>query len=315
MSDWNRYPVTFLRDLARRLLVRGAGKLRKSELVEALEARREEAEQLAGAPPESPPPARRVVRPEVAAMSASDEGPEKSALAGPTIGEEEAAARGLETLGSPPAPESFASGAGSRAPVPLTPPHVPPQDIPWAYDDDKVVLLVRDPRTLFVYWDFHPDTVRRAFSEVYGAHARLRLLWIDGSEHHLVQEIDVSLDARSWYLYELEPHRTYRVELVARNLAGEERLIGRPSNAATLPPNAPSAWVEDRFISLPLDVPLPGAALFGMGRLFPGGDRMHAHAFELSGGVLAPLGDEASSDRGIVQGFGGRSWSGTLVRK
>lgn len=221
------------------------------------------------------------------------------------IGSSDRLTRGLDTLGH--------SGQGRGGALPAGPrPHVP--DLPWAYEDDRVVLLVRDPRTLFVYWDFHPDTVRRAFEGLDAARTLLRVLMLGGSEPRTVREQDVDLGWRAFYVYELEPNRDYRIELVAHGADGREQLIGHRSNVATLPPNSPSAWVEDRFASIPLDIPLPAAGLFAAGRLSAeGAARLHAHAFELSGGLKA-TGDEASSTS-TVQGFGGRFWSGTLVRK
>ena len=61
----------------------------------------------------------------------------------------------------------FAMEFGRKFEVPLAPPKVPIADLPWSYDDDRVVLLARDPRTLFAYWDMHPDTVAADGSPAY----------------------------------------------------------------------------------------------------------------------------------------------------
>lgn len=226
---------------------------------------------------------------------------------------ESLAARGLD----PPGPVGSGAGRGLAVGPPTAPAIVIP-DLPWAYEDDRLVLLVRDPRTLFAYWDFNPDTVRKSREAVPEGRPYLRLLMLGGSETRVVKEFEIDFDSRSYYLYELEANRDYRVEILLRNAAGAERLVGRSSNVATLPSNKPSSWVEDRFATMSPDVRLPVAALFKGGR--PSVDlerRLHARAYDLSGGELATdhTGDIASSSQGIAQGFGGRSWSGTLVKK
>lgn len=212
---------------------------------------------------------------------------------------------------------SHDSGAGRDTDLaPLEQAYVVP-DLPWAYDDDRCVLLVRDPQTLYVYWDLHPDTVRRAGEGLGPTTAHLRLYDVTTREPREAAEHALDLGWRSYYLTGLEPNRDYRVELVLRG-AGEERVLRR-SNAARLPPNEPSAWVEDRFASIPLDVRLPAAGLFATGRLAgPDADRrLHARAWELSGGDLFETRDEVATSSSPVpaKGFGGRPWSGTLVRK
>lgn len=209
------------------------------------------------------------------------------------------------------------SGAGRDAELaPVEPVYVVP-DLPWAYEDDRCVLLVRDPRTLFVYWDLHPDTVLRALEGMAGASAHLRLLDVSGREPKAVGEHDIELGWRSFYLTGVEPNREYRVELLFRGAEGERVL--RQSNAALAPPAEPSTWVEDRFASIPLEVSLPTAGLFARGRIAgPDADRrLHARAWELSGGEVFETWDEAatSSAPRLTRGFGGRPWSGTLVRK
>lgn len=95
-----------------------------------------------------------------------------------------------------------------------------------------------------------------------------------------------------------------------------ESLIERRSNVATLPADRPSAWVEDRFASIPIDVPLPEASVFAQGRVTTGAapGRMHARAWSLSGGE-SMTGQGAGSSSSWQLGFGGRGWSASLVRK
>ncbi len=223
-------------------------------------------------------------------------------------------------VGLEPSPglESLASGVGKAAEAPLEAPKMVIPDLPWTYADDRVVLLVRDPRTLFAYWDLRNETVEGALAAVPGGQFKLRLLAFARTEPVVVRELDIDIGGRSFYLYDCEPNRDYRIELIVRGPDGRERIVAHASNVATLPPNRPSSWVEDRFVSLRLDLPLVGASVVPGGHPVSDNERrLHARSYELSGGdVIGAEGNVApSSSQGIVQGFGGRSWSGTLQQK
>lgn len=203
-------------------------------------------------------------------------------------------------------------------PVPLAQPELVIPDLPWAYEDDRLVLLVRDPRTLYAYWDCHPDTVKAARAEVPDGAMVLRLLLVGGSDRKVLREFPVDVNGLSFYLYDLEPNHDYRVELALRSPGGADRLVLKPSNVVTVPSNQPSAWIEDRLAAIPLEIPLPPAALFLSGRTATDNERrLHGRSYQLSlGPQQSPItGDQASSSQGILEGFGGRSWSGTLVKK
>lgn len=209
------------------------------------------------------------------------------------------------------------SGAGLKASLESERSNPPVFDLPWSYDDDRLVLLVRDPWTLFTYWDFHPETVERATAELTGPSRMLmRVLVLSGREKHVVKELDVDLGWRSYYFYELEPNRDYRVEVVCVDADGREAPVGRRSNVASLPPARPSTWVEDRFASIPIDVSLPEASVFAQGRIAAGGGgpgRMHSRAWELSGGEQMTAHEPSSGS--VQSGQGKRGWSGSFVRQ
>lgn len=286
MNDLADLSLADLRDLARHLRVHEARRLSRAELLLLLAPQAAEALRLAARPLSG-----RLVLPTVpvAAMTAS----EPVGAGAPTT-----------------------SGAGRRTPEPLRAPDEPIPDLPWAYEDDRVVLLVRDPRTLYTYWDLHPGTIAAAAEGLDGARSFLRV-WMLGQAPVVVFEFEVDLGGRAYYVYDCEPNREYRVQLVFRGRDGAERQIGHQSNVAHAPPNAPSTWIEDRFVSIPLDVELPAGAVFTSGGRVPPEPekRLHARAYELSGGEAVPGENDATSSGRYVKGFGGRHWSGTLVRK
>jgi len=139
-------------------------------------------------------------------------------------------------------------------------------ELPWTYGDDLLVALPRDPHTLFVYWDQARSTLDAAFGGLPGAKVQL---WVfaGAGVGERVRVVDVAIEARGWYIHDLEPGRAYRTELHVIGADGQDRLLPGPSMGTALPPQGPSHVIDDRFASLPWDVPLP--KLMGPG--VPGG--------------------------------------------
>jgi uncharacterized protein len=130
-------------------------------------------------------------------------------------------------------------------------------ELPWGYGDDVLVALPREPRTLFLYWDFAAHTVAEAFAGLEGGRAQL---WIfargPGGGLERVRTLDFALESRGFYVHDLEPGRTYLAEVHAVDTRGRERRVGRPSNEIALPAVGPSPLVDDRFALIPWELPL-----------------------------------------------------------
>lgn len=132
-------------------------------------------------------------------------------------------------------------------------------DLPWSYGEDVFVGLPRDPRTLFFYWDHSEETRNRGFEWLDRPRAQLRVLALRGDgEWETVRVAEFALEARGYYVHELEPGRTYRGVIVAVSTDGRERMVGEPSNEVALPSSGPSPVVDDRFATIPWDLPLDG---------------------------------------------------------
>jgi hypothetical protein len=129
-------------------------------------------------------------------------------------------------------------------------------ELPPGYGDDAFVALPRDPKTLFVYWDWSRETMTRGFEGLEHARAQLWVYGRTGEGWDRLREIEFALESRGYYVHDLEPGRTYRAEVHAVDGRGHERLIGRASNEVTLPSVGPSAVVDDRFIRIPWEMPL-----------------------------------------------------------
>ncbi len=139
-------------------------------------------------------------------------------------------------------------------------------DLPWSYGDDALVALPRDPRTLFLFWDHSPATLARAFDGLDQPRAQI-WLFVRGAGWERVRVVDFALESRGYYLHDLEPGRTYRVEIHLVDRHGRERIMPHASNASQLPPLGASPVVDDRFVTIPWALPLP--RLLGAG--VPGG--------------------------------------------
>ncbi|ABS25322.1 DUF4912 domain-containing protein [Anaeromyxobacter sp. Fw109-5] len=129
-------------------------------------------------------------------------------------------------------------------------------ELPWGYGDDAFVALPRDPRTLFLYWDFAQETARGAFAGLEHPRVELRVFARDGGGWEPVRTVEFALESRGYYVHDLTPGRVYRAEIHAVDRRGQQRQLGRGSNEMMLPPLGPSAVIDDRFIRIPWEVPL-----------------------------------------------------------
>lgn len=129
-------------------------------------------------------------------------------------------------------------------------------DLPWGYGDDAFVALPRDPRTLFLYWDLAQPTVHAGFDDMDQPRAQLWVYARTDGGWERVRTLEFALEARGYYVHELDPGRVYRAEIHAVDRRGQDRVVGRASNEMMLPPLGLSPVIDDRFIRIPWDLPL-----------------------------------------------------------
>ncbi|HEX8821786.1 MAG TPA: DUF4912 domain-containing protein, partial [Archangium sp.] len=130
-------------------------------------------------------------------------------------------------------------------------------ELPLDYQDDTVLLLPRDPHTLFVLWDFSTAARERALEGLESPRAVLRL---HDNQDVLLRVIDVALESRSYYIHGLPPGHPYRVEFHFVGADGRSRRIGHSSNRIHLPPTGPSSDTSVRLLRMPL-VPVRKASI------------------------------------------------------
>ncbi len=95
-------------------------------------------------------------------------------------------------------------------------------ELPLTYGDGRLVALIRDPQTIYVYWDLSQQQIEQAFGGLGTARASLKLWNVRGNE--LVREVEVHLESRGWYLRELPSALELRVELWALGERGARML-------------------------------------------------------------------------------------------
>lgn len=94
-------------------------------------------------------------------------------------------------------------------------------ELPEQYEINRIVLMLRDPRWAYTYWDLSSGK-RREYRESRrfdGLFVRVLELEDAGDELRIRDsfEIPVQLADSSWYIYLPRPEATYRVQLVARH--------------------------------------------------------------------------------------------------
>lgn len=158
---------------------------------------------------------------------------------------------------------THAPGAAGSSPLPPPAAAESLGELPLGYGDGRLVCLVRDPSTLFVYWDLSQQQIEQAFQHLGEARAVLKLLSLRGE---LVREQEIHLEARGWYVRGLPHAAELRVELWAFGERGARLL--RASRPLRLPAAQPSDDLDARYATVQLDAPLPKDLLPGPARTF-----------------------------------------------
>ena len=144
-----------------------------------------------------------------------------------------------------------------------------PQELPSYYDQDKIILQVRDPRWLHTYWELRNQTIEGLKSKLgddfYRAKKILRVydvtnIIFNGSNANSFFDIQYNDFANSWYIDTAGPGRSWCVDLGLMLTDGRFITILR-SNVVSTPLDGPS-WITDEEWMIPEDI---FARLYGMG--------------------------------------------------
>ena len=144
-----------------------------------------------------------------------------------------------------------------------------PQELPSCYDQDRIILQVRDPRWLHSYWEVRSQTIEDLKSKLgndfYRSKKVLRVydvtnIIFNGFNSNRFIDIVVNDFTSSWYIETAGPGCSWCVDLGLMLPDGRFITIVR-SNVVTTPLDGPS-WVTDEEWMIPDDM---FARLYGMG--------------------------------------------------
>jgi hypothetical protein len=130
------------------------------------------------------------------------------------------------------------------------------EDLPLSYGEDRIVLMVRDPYWVHVYWEVTRESLlkaRRSLGEEWReAGSVLRVYDItgvdfDGTNSNSFFDIEISGGATNWYVNTQVPNRTYCVEIGLLSRSGTFVALAR-SNPASTPRDVPSDITDEEWM-------------------------------------------------------------------
>jgi hypothetical protein len=146
----------------------------------------------------------------------------------------------------------------------MDPKEIDQGDLPVTYGENRIVLLPRDPRWTYAYWEVS-EAYKATLRHQGGQQLALRLYDVTdiNFEHqlpHRMMEFLCDELARDWYLPIPESDRSYLVEIGYRCSDDRWLLISR-SRSIHVPPIYPFAWDPPEFLTLPLETALGSPSL------------------------------------------------------
>ena len=140
-------------------------------------------------------------------------------------------------------------------------------DLPSGYGESRIVLMPRDPQWAYAYWDIphtHKDELRRQGG------SRLALRFYDVTDidfsrqsPHSLQQYECDEMAREWYLPIPVSDRDYVAEIGYLTVDGRWLVLAR-SQPVHIPPVYPSEWVEDHFVTVDWQADLRGQTVLAL---------------------------------------------------
>jgi len=153
-------------------------------------------------------------------------------------------------------PEEPQPGIERKEAVAVYAPTIP--ELPDSYGDNRIVLMVRDPEWLFAYWEIRTDVMDSVLnmlgSLAHGAKIVLRVydvtdIIFNGNNAHKYFNIEVTGEARNWYIHVGEPNRSFCVDIGFLTPNGTFRILSR-SNTVRTPRTSVSEVVDEKWMSI-----------------------------------------------------------------
>jgi uncharacterized protein len=117
-----------------------------------------------------------------------------------------------------------------------------PKNLPNGYAKDRVVVMVRDPYWLHVYWELTHQAVQRAEAALgqdwHGSKPILRLLDVSAHDttstaESVVKDIEIHGGCNNWYIEVTQPPRSFRVDIGYLSKRGRFYVLARSNTVST----------------------------------------------------------------------------------
>ncbi len=122
------------------------------------------------------------------------------------------------------------------------------------YQDDRFMLLIRDPYWCFAYWDVSAQLQSDMIHALQQDQAKLLLrtydvtdINFDGSNAHRYMDLEINEEASNWYINVWEAHRAYCSDLGLLYPDGTFKTLLR-SNVVTTPRDSVSPVVDEEWM-------------------------------------------------------------------
>jgi len=148
-------------------------------------------------------------------------------------------------------------------------------ELPAGYGDVRITLMVRDPYWLHAYWeiaDWKLDELRSMMGQDNFSRSKKILRVYDvtdinftGVNANRSYDIDISHDARNWYINPGDPNRSYCVDLGFLDQRGKFYVAAR-SNIVSTPRDGMSDVIDEEWLTIDWERMYALSGGFGIGR-------------------------------------------------
>lgn len=118
--------------------------------------------------------------------------------------------------------------------------------LPFSYDETKIVLLPRDPKWAFCYWDFSKKDYELLRTEYKGRRMILRVIKADGG---VVFDTEVNAFAKNWYIKVPFSGAKYYVKLGILDKEGRFKVLAS-SNTVEIPRYGISKEIDTQWMEV-----------------------------------------------------------------
>jgi len=192
---------------------------------------------------------------------------------------------GDEPYVPPPGPgHKFAARERSLASVPIAPPpFTQSATLPESYGSGRITATARDPRTIYVHWDFTFEQQQR-FNKISSEGAMTLRMRRESTDGEVIATFRLHPDSRHWFAHVPEPDRAYVAELGYWQRDGGWVRVGTSESIRTpVDRPGPVGGEEPRFARVP-DIPTPQRERPGSED--PAGQAQPKHSYQIDATFL-----------------------------